>query len=107
MSFAHSIRRDLEDEELARAKEHVKGRMVLGLESSGARMARCARSVLFDIELCRSTSSWPDVDAVTADDVAALADEFYDPDALSAACIGADEDCFKKAVGSVSAGLAA
>ena len=31
-------------DELARAKEHVKGRMVLGLEATGARMSRLARS---------------------------------------------------------------
>jgi len=94
-------------EELARAKEHVKGRMVLGLESSGARMARCARSIMFGIELYSVDELLAKVDAVTSDDVAALARELYDPESLSAACIGADEDCFKTAVGSVSAGLAA
>ncbi len=35
------------------------------------------------------------VDAVSRDDVAELADSFYDPDALSAACVGPDEDCFR------------
>ncbi len=38
------------DDELTRAKEHVKGRMVLALESTGARMTRIARGVLFDID---------------------------------------------------------
>ncbi len=37
--------------ELVRAKEHVKGRMVLGLESTGARMGRIARAILFDVPL--------------------------------------------------------
>ncbi len=97
----------ISNEELARAKEGVKGRMVLGLESSGARMARCARSVLFDVELYSLDELLARVDAVTREGVAALADELYDPDSLSAACIGADEDCFRKAVGSISAGLAA
>jgi predicted Zn-dependent peptidase len=97
----------ISDAELDRAKEHVKGRMVLGLESSGARMARCARAVLFDIELFSLDELLARIDAVTRDDVATLATELYDPDSLSAACIGADEDCFRKAVGSVSASLAA
>src|SRR4051812_3613786 len=39
------------DDELARAKEHVKGRMVLGLESTSARMSRIARGILFDVPL--------------------------------------------------------
>ena len=36
------------DEELTRAKEHVKGRMVLSSESTAARMSRIARATLFD-----------------------------------------------------------
>jgi predicted Zn-dependent peptidase len=97
----------LEADELARSKEHVKARMVLGLESTSARMSRCARSELFGIEFLSIDELLARVEAVTADDIAALADELYDPERLSAACIGPDEDCFKSAVGSVSAGLAA
>jgi predicted Zn-dependent peptidase len=97
----------LDDSEITRAKEHVKGRMVLGLESSAARMSRCARSVLFDIELYTLDELLARIDGVTADDVTALADEFYDPEDLSAACIGADEECFKAAVGAVNPSLAA
>lgn len=96
---------ELGEDELERAKEHVKGRIVLGLESSGARMSRCARSVLFDVELLSLDDLLARVDAVSADDVAALAAELYDPRAMSAACIGADEDCFRSAVGSVNAEL--
>ncbi len=97
----------LSDEELDRCKEHVKGRMVLGLESTTARMSRCARSELFDVELYSMDELLARTDAVTAADVAALAGEFYDPERLSAACIGPDEDRFKTAVGAVSPRLAA
>ena len=97
----------LTEEEIVRAKEHVKGRMVLGLESSGARMARCARSVLFGIDLLSLDELLARVDAVSADDIAALARAYYDPSQLSAACIGPEEDCFREAVGSVSSTLAA
>ena len=38
-------------EELARAKEHVKGRMVLSSESTAARMTRLARALLFDVPM--------------------------------------------------------
>ncbi len=95
------------DEELARAKEHVKGRMVLGLEATGARMGRLARSVLFDIPLLSIDDLLASVDAVTADEVAELADQVYDPAKLAAACVGADEDCFRTAAASVSETLLA
>ena len=94
-------------EELARAKEHVKGRMVLGLEATGARMSRLARSVLFDMPVLSLDEMLERVDAVDTDEVAALAAELYDPAGLAAACIGPDEDCFRKAAGSVSESLVA
>ena len=93
------------DDELARAKEHVKGRMVLGLEATGARMGRLARSILFDIPLLSLDELLDRVDAVSSDEVAALAAELYDPDALAAACVGADENCFRSAAAHVSEAL--
>jgi predicted Zn-dependent peptidase len=93
-------------EELDRAKEHVKGRLVLSSESSAARMARIARATLFDLELLSLDEMLARVDSVTEDDVAELAAELYDPASFSAACIGRDEDCFAKAAGAVSAELA-
>ncbi len=93
--------------ELDRAKEMVKGRMVLGLESSASRMSRCARAILFGVELFSLDELLARIDAVTPDDVAALAGELYDPETLSAACIGADEARFREAAGAVSAAFAA
>jgi predicted Zn-dependent peptidase len=95
------------DAELTRAKEHVKGRMVLGLESSGARMSRIARGILFDVPLLSLDGLLEQVEAVTADDVAELASEYYDPARLSAACVGPDEGCFRTAAAHVSEALAA
>ncbi len=92
-------------DELARAKEHIKGRMVLGMESSGARMARAARSTLFDLDLLSLDEMLAKVDAVGEDDVSELAAELYDPARFSAACIGRDEGCLASAVGSVSDAL--
>jgi predicted Zn-dependent peptidase len=94
-------------EELERAKEHVKGRMVLSLESTASRMSRISRSILFDVPLLSLDEMLARVDAVTLDDLAALAAEFYDPAGLSAAAIGPSEDCFRAALPSVSEALAA
>jgi predicted Zn-dependent peptidase len=90
------------DEELNRAKEHVKGRMVLGLEATGARMSRIARSILFDIPLLSLDELLERVDAVDLGEVAELATELYDPAGLAAACVGPDEECFREAAGHVS-----
>jgi hypothetical protein len=46
-------------------------------------------------------------DAVTPDDVAALVTELYDPERLSAAAVGGDEDVFKRALEAVNPELVA
>ena len=94
-------------EELERAKEHVKGRMVLALEATGARMSRVARSVLFDVPLLSIDEMLRRVDEVATDELAELADELYDPRRLAAACIGPTEERFRGATASVSEALAA
>ena len=92
-------------DELERAKEHVKGRTVLVLESTSARMSRNANAVLFDLPLLGIDDIIAKIDAVTIEDVAALAAELYAGENISAACIGADEGCFRKAVAPVSPAL--
>jgi len=97
----------ISDEELARGKEHLKGRTVLSSESTAARMARMARAVLFGLPLYSLDEVLAKVDAVTVDDLAALGEELYDPKHLSAACIGRDEELFRTAVADVAEPLAA
>ncbi len=99
--------RGITAEELERGKEHVKGRMVLGLEASGTRMMRLARATVFDIPLLSLDEMLHRVDQVTADDLAGLAAELYDPERLSAACIGPTEERFREASALVSQALAA
>ncbi|MGH2965494.1 MAG: M16 family metallopeptidase [Solirubrobacterales bacterium] len=93
-------------EELERAKEHVKGRMVLGLEASGVRMTRLARASLFDVPLLSLDEMLMRVERVTSEEVAELAAQLYDPELLSAACIGPDEGRFREATALVSQTLA-
>ncbi len=94
-------------EELERAKEHVKGRMVLSLEATATRMSRIARSILFDVPLLSLDEMLERVEGVTEDDVTALVADLYDPERLSAACIGPQEELFREASASVSEALAA
>jgi len=84
--------------ELVRARENVKARVVLGMESTGARMHRLGGSLLFDLPLLETDEVMERIDAVTMDDMRSLVDELWRPGALSAAGIGPDEDSFCSAV---------
>ena len=95
------------EEELARAKEHVKGRMVLSMESTSSRMTRLARALLFDLPVLSLDEMLERVEAVTSGDLADLAVDLYDPAQLSAACIGPSEARFRSAVAPIGEELAA
>jgi predicted Zn-dependent peptidase len=94
-------------DELHRAKENVKGRVVLALESTAARMNRLGSSILAGLPLLTVDEMIERIDAVTVDGVAELARELYDPTRLSAAGIGGDEAAFRRALEPVSPALAA
>jgi predicted Zn-dependent peptidase len=93
------------DEELARSKENVKGRTVLALESTSARMNRLGSSILAEMPLLSVDEIIERVDAVTVEDVKVLAAELFANGRLSAAGVGGDEDRFRSALG--LAGVAA
>ena len=86
------------EEELVRARENVKARIVLGLESAGARMSRLGASVLYGLPLLEIDEIMARIDAVTLEDLRALVEELWVPEALSAAGIGPDEAAFTDAV---------
>ena len=90
-------------EELDRSRENVKGRILLGLESTTARMNRLGSSVLAEMPLLSIDELEERIDAVTLDDVEALARELYAPERLSAAGVGADEAAFRAALEAVAA----
>jgi predicted Zn-dependent peptidase len=86
-------------DELERAKESVKGRMLLALESTSSRMSRLGRAVLSGSEILSLDEVAARVDAVTHDDITAIAAELLAPEAFSIAGIGPDHDRFATAVG--------
>lgn len=91
--------------ELTRAREHLKGRLVLGLESPATRMHRIGRAVLSGTELLEVDEIVERIEAVTADDIAALAAEFWDPSRLSVAAIGPDDDAVREAASRLAPNL--
>jgi predicted Zn-dependent peptidase len=94
------------EDELRRAKESLKGRIMLSMESTSNRANRLGKSVVTDTELLSMDEIVESLEAVTADDVAALAAELLPHDRLSVAGIGGNERRFRKAVAHVSPGLA-
>ena len=94
-------------EELERARENLKGRTTLAMESTLARMNRLGSSLITGVPLLSLDEILAEVDAVTLDGVQLLAGELFDPARMSAAGVGADEDTFRKAVGEVNPALVA
>ena len=93
-------------EELARAKDNLKGRIMLSMESTSNRMSRLGKSLITDTELLSIERIMAEVDAVEPEALAELADVLLAPEKLSAAGIGPDEDRFLAAVEHVNPGLA-
>jgi predicted Zn-dependent peptidase len=97
----------LRPRELERAKESMKGRIVLSMESTSNRMSRLGRSLITDTELLSLDRIIAEIDAVDSSAVADLAAVLLAPERLSAAGIGPREDRFVDAVERVHPGLAA
>jgi len=89
-------------DELERAKENLKGRVVLSLESTGARMNRLGSEVLAGASLLSLDEVVRRIDAVTVEELAALVAELWAPERLRSAGIGPDQRRFEQAVESLS-----
>jgi predicted Zn-dependent peptidase len=85
--------------ELERAKESIKGRIALSMESTSNRMSRLGKSLITDTELLSFERIIAEIDAVEEDAVAELARVLLGPERLSAACVGPNEDRFRAAIG--------
>lgn len=70
----------LSAEELADAKGQVKGQLTISLESTGARLQRLAGFELYDEPFLTLSDLIARIDAVTLDEVADVAAEFYHAD---------------------------
>jgi predicted Zn-dependent peptidase len=84
--------------ELSRAREHVKGRLALSMESTASRMNRLGRSVLMDTPLLTLDETIERLDEVDSEQLQELAHALYPPTRLSAAAIGRDEGRFREAL---------
>jgi predicted Zn-dependent peptidase len=95
------------EEELERARDNVKGRTVLSMESTLTRMSRLGSSLLMGVPLMTIDEVLAAFDAVTMEDVMGLAHRLWRPEGISAAGIGGDEGVFRSALEAVSPALLA
>jgi predicted Zn-dependent peptidase len=84
--------------ELRRAKESLKGRIMLSMESTSNRASRLGKSVITDSELLSLDRMVAEIEAVDSDTVAELAAALLAEEHLSAAAIGPTEARFRKAL---------
>ena len=85
----HQISTDLVPaEELRRAKDHIKGSFMLGLESTSSRMSNLARQELFFGRFVSMDEMLDRIEEVTADSVRSLAQQFFVPKRTALAMLG-------------------
>jgi predicted Zn-dependent peptidase len=75
-------------EELTRAKDQLKGNILLGLESSNSRMANLARQEMYFRQFFTSDEVIARIDEVTAEQVQAMAQKLFRPECIAVTLLG-------------------
>jgi predicted Zn-dependent peptidase len=78
----------LTEEELTRAKDQLKGNILLGLESSNSRMANLARQEMYFHQFFSVDEIIARIDAVEAAQVQAMAQRLFDPERVAVTLLG-------------------
>ena len=77
------------EEELLRAKNHLKGSLMLSLESTSARMSNLARQELYFRRFYSLDEILAGIETVTREEVRSLAREFFRPEQIAVTVLGA------------------
>jgi predicted Zn-dependent peptidase len=76
------------EEELTRAKDQLKGNILLGLESSNARMANLARQEMYFRQFFSADEIIARIEEVTASEVQAMAQRLFVPENIAVTLLG-------------------
>jgi predicted Zn-dependent peptidase len=76
------------EEELRRAKDQLKGSLMLSLESSTARMSNLARQEMYFDHFSDLDELIEKIEAVTVEDLRSLANEFFQTEAVAVTALG-------------------
>ncbi len=86
----NEIKRDkITADELARAKEQLKGNFILSNETPGARMQGAGRSILLGKPILEPEAVLKKIDAIGLAEVGDIIDYIFNPEMLSVAAVGA------------------
>ncbi|MFZ0037884.1 MAG: pitrilysin family protein [Candidatus Acidiferrales bacterium] len=80
------------EEELRRAKDHLKGALLLSLESTGSRMGHIARHYLYFGRFFSIDEMISQLESVTREDIQNVAQEFFRPGRIAATVLGPIDD---------------
>ncbi|HEU5350482.1 MAG TPA: pitrilysin family protein [Terracidiphilus sp.] len=86
--FARLKQTPLSDEELTRAKDQLKGNILMGLESSNSRMANLARQEMYFQQFFPVDEVLARLESVTADQVQSMAQRLFDPARIAVTLLG-------------------
>lgn len=78
----------LSDEELTRAKDQLKGNILMGLESSNSRMANLARQEMYFHKFFTADEVIARIDGVTAEQVQGMARRLFIPERIAVTLLG-------------------
>ncbi len=80
------------EEELRRAKDHLKGSLMLSLESTASRMSNLARQEMYFGHFFTLDELVESIESVTAADVRRIAQTFFEPRQIALTVLGSLED---------------
>lgn len=86
--FSRAKKSGLTKKEIERSKEHIKGSLVLGLESTSARMGWLARSEFYYGRVLTFDEVFEKIDKVTSDDIIRVANKYIRDEDLTLTVIG-------------------
>jgi predicted Zn-dependent peptidase len=76
------------DEELRRAKDHLKGSLMLSLESTSSRMSNLARQEMYFGKFFTLDELVASIEAVSTDDVQRIAQTFFETKQIGLTVLG-------------------
>jgi predicted Zn-dependent peptidase len=76
------------EEELLRAKNHLKGSLMLSLESTSARMSNLARQELYFRRFYSLDEILAGIETVTREEIQSIAREFFRPEQIAVTALG-------------------
>lgn len=86
------VEKKFEDKELTKAKEMIKGRLILSLEDSNSLASFIGRKLMFENRLITPEEVITKIDQVTKDQVVNLAKQLFVKEKLNLAVIGPFQD---------------